>query len=185
MELQTFTFFLLAFVALTDGVGTPMRGRRGDYAGMSWGRRPWGLKWDLMDDSIDMTKPENAKAADLARARTEEEEEDGEYHSIDPESAEAQNAKKMAMHWFHAKFERYSMVSLKDVQKQHFSNTGGFNYRVKGDLDKKDKEPGEMPAPFPAQFEIFTNGSGEPVISVKIEYYTSPGHEGPLLPAEG
>jgi len=69
MELQIFTFFILAFFALTDGV--PRK----------------------MDGSITMTKPEHAKA-DLARARAPTLEKIGRqarggYEDIDTASEEA------------------------------------------------------------------------------------------------
>jgi len=69
MELQIFTFFILAFVALTDGV--PRK----------------------MDGSIDMTKPEHAKA-DLARKSRDE----GEVW-VDQDSEEGQRLIKIALDW--------------------------------------------------------------------------------------
>jgi len=75
MELQTFTFFLLAFVALSDGAPRDM------------------------DDSIDMNKPERAKAADLARARTRRQEPGG-FEPFDLKSEEALNASSWAMDWY-------------------------------------------------------------------------------------
>jgi len=69
MELQIFTFFILAFVALTDGV--PRK----------------------MDGSIDMTKPEHAKA-DLARKSRDEDE-----VWVDQDSEEGQRLIKIALDW--------------------------------------------------------------------------------------
>jgi len=152
MELQTFTFFLLAFVALTDG-------------GLSWGRRPWGFPRDLMDDSIDMTKPENAKA-DLARARTRRQE-PGASQPIDTESDEAQMAKNWAMDYF---WTGYSMVSFNSAERQF--NEWGVKYLIGVDVEKKD-EPGS--GVFPVEFEVYATienlkpeNLGEPQISYTL-----------------
>jgi len=80
MELQIFTFFILAFVALTDGV--PRK----------------------MDGSIDMTKPEHAKA-DLARARAptlekiERQAREEEWEVIDVASDEAKHLAEFCIDW--------------------------------------------------------------------------------------
>merc|ERR1712121_87375 len=90
MELQTFTFFLLAFVALTDGAPRDM------------------------DNSIDMTKPDNAKA-DLARGRRQE---PGGFEPIDIESEEAQMANQVAMDWFHDRYGEGLVFHFKSAEKQ-------------------------------------------------------------------
>jgi len=107
MELQTFTFFLLAFVALTDGVPR-----------------------DLMDDSIDMTKPEHAKA-DLARARTRRAE--GDWVAIQTVSGEAQLAALIANNWYNEQYGIFSIVESIGEAKRQFD--GNLRYRVMLDLD--------------------------------------------------
>jgi len=108
MELQTFTFFLLAFVALTDGVPR-----------------------DLMDDSIDMTKPEHAKA-DLARARTRRAE--GDWESIEVTSGEAQLAAIVANDWYKEEYGIRSFVKYIMDAKKKKNFYGRLHYRVSLDL---------------------------------------------------
>jgi len=141
MELQTFTFFLLAFVALTDG-------------GLSWGRRPWGFPRDLMDDSIDMTKPENAKAADLARARRQE---PGGFEPIDIESDEAQMAKNLALDWWdklHAPHGHGLVFHFKSAEKQVVES--GVNYLINGEGERE--RDGLI---FQTQFQVYIPLEGE------------------------
>jgi len=128
MELQIFTFFLLAFVALTDGV--PRK----------------------MDGSIDMTKPEHAKA-DLARARAptlekiERQAREEEWEVIDVASDEAKHLAEFCIDWKnrHPYFlnpheNPWVLFSIYDAAKQVVSESH-TNYRLF--LELKDGEEAE------------------------------------------
>jgi len=129
MELQTFTFYLLAFVALTDGAPRDM------------------------DNSIDMTKPENAKA-DLARARRQE---PGGFEPIDIESDEAQMAKNLALDWWdklHAPHGHGLVFHFKSAEKQVVES--GVNYLINGEGERERDH-----LIFQTQFQVYIPLEGE------------------------
>jgi len=133
MELQTFTFYLLAFVALTDGAPRDM------------------------DNSIDMTKPDNAKAADLARGRRQE---PGGFEPIDIESEEAQIAKQEAMDWFHDKFPNL-VFHFKSAEKQLVEDGWGVNYLING-----ESERGREGESWETQFKVYVSAEGDSEVSL-------------------
>jgi len=130
MELQTFTFYLLAFVALTDGAPRDM------------------------DNSIDMTKPDNAKE-DLARGRRQE---PGGFEPIDIESEEAQTAKQIAMDWFNANYSPDSpaVFHFKSAEKQLVESEWGANYLINGELERAGE----------TQFKVYVNVEQDSEVSL-------------------
>jgi len=129
MELQIFTFFILAFVALTDGV--PRK----------------------MDGSIDMTKPEHAKA-DLARARAptlekiERQAREEEWEVIDVASDEAKHLAEFCIDWknrhpndLNPHENPWVLASIYDARKKAATETLAPVYRI--DLELKDGEETE------------------------------------------
>jgi len=133
MELQTFTFYLLAFVALTDGAPRDM------------------------DNSIDMTKPDNAKAADLARGRRQE---PGGFEPIDIESEEAQIAKQEAMDWFHDKFPNL-VFHFKSAEKQLVEDEWVAMYLINGEMER-----GREGESWEAQFKVYVSAEGDSEVSL-------------------
>jgi len=131
MELQTFTFYLLAFVALTDGAPRDM------------------------DNSIDMTKPDNAKEADLARGRRQE---PGGFEPIDIESEEAQTAKQIAMDWFNANYSPDSpaVFHFKSAEKQLVEDGWATNYLINGELERAGE----------TQFKVYISAEGDSEVSL-------------------
>jgi len=135
MELQIFTFFILAFVALTDGV--PRK----------------------MDGSIDMTKPEHAKA-DLARARAPTLEKierqavifpDREgWEVIDVASDEAKHLAEFCIDWknrhpndLNPHENPWVLGSIYSAEKQPSPELGPPHYNYKLFLELKDGEETE------------------------------------------
>jgi len=117
MELQIFPFFVLAFFALTDGAPRKMNG------------------------SIDMTKPEHAKA-DLARARRDE-----SWEVIEPASEEAAHWAEYALNYENEYPDRfikgdstnpYILVKIVLAQKKQACSGCNVNYRV--DLVLKEED---------------------------------------------
>jgi len=134
MELQTFTFYLLAFVALTDGAPRDM------------------------DNSIDMTKPDNAKEADLARGRRQE---PGGFEPIDIESEEAQMAKQVAMDWFHDRYGEGLVFHFKSAEKQLVEDGWAANYLINGELER-----GREGESFETQFKVYVNVEQDSEVSL-------------------
>jgi len=132
MELQTFTFYLLAFVALTDGAPRDM------------------------DNSIDMTKPDNAKA-DLARGRRQE---PGGFEPIDIDSEEAQIAKQEAMDWFHDKFPNL-VFHFKSAEKQLVEDEWVAMYLINGEMER-----GREGESWKAQFKVYVSAEGDSEVSL-------------------
>jgi len=132
MELQTFTFYLLAFVALTDGAPRDM------------------------DNSIDMTKPDNAKA-DLARGRRQE---PGGFEPIDIDSEEAQIAKQEAMDWFHDKFPNL-VFHFKSAEKQLVEDEWVAMYLINGEMER-----GREGESWEAQFKVYVSAEGDSEVSL-------------------
>jgi len=133
MELQTFTFYLLAFVALTDGAPRDM------------------------DNSIDMTKPDKAKAADLARGRRQE---PGGFEPIDIDSEEAQIAKQEAMDWFHDKFPNL-VFHFKSAEKQLVEDEWVAMYLINGEMER-----GREGESWKAQFKVYVSAEGDSEVSL-------------------
>jgi len=135
MELQTFTFFLLAFVVLTDGAPRDM------------------------DDSIDKTKPEHAKAADLARARTRRQTPELFYPADGPSS---QYPKLLAMEWYTDQYgDEWTMSSCEFVGTQVVEN--GENFLVIAVMEKL----GEPESDKHVLFQIYSPVTpAEPIITV-------------------